>query len=289
MALAFFEANSNISWYLDDLTVLDEESSLKNEKIVVFAHPLLGRILVLGSEIQHIESLTQIYHETLVHLPTCFIRNLETVLILGGGDLYAAKEVLKYTSVKKLVLIEHDELVIEVMKRNYHHANEVLSDPRIDLRIDDAFEFLKDTNMRFDLVISDCVDILEVMKSTEVDLFNLIRSVTNPEGVCADLVYRHIFERKTTIDTINQLKLNNQGSVFSLVTIPEYSGVMHILAIWGDNENLNQNTPSSINTEHIQWLRNNDLRCDYFNPQFLNYYLYLPPYLKQILDGIKNF
>ena len=52
----------------------------------------------------------------LVHLPIAFIPIISEVLILGGGSLFAAYEVLKYSSVKNVILCDYDHEVIELME-----------------------------------------------------------------------------------------------------------------------------------------------------------------------------
>lgn len=48
------------------------------------------------------------YHEYLVHPLLTIPGNRENVLILGGGDGLAAREVLKYDDVKKIHLVDID-------------------------------------------------------------------------------------------------------------------------------------------------------------------------------------
>src|SRR5882724_9584850 len=87
------------------------------QKIVVYRHPILGRVLVLNDELHHVEAWQAHYHEPLVHLPASFIPALKRVLILGGGCLFAAREVLKYSTIESVEQVEHDPAVIRLMQR----------------------------------------------------------------------------------------------------------------------------------------------------------------------------
>jgi spermidine synthase len=44
------------------------------------------------------------YHEALVHIPMSLVKNRQEILILGGGNGLAAREILKYKDVKRVTL-----------------------------------------------------------------------------------------------------------------------------------------------------------------------------------------
>jgi len=75
-----------------------------------------------------------IYHELLVHIPAQLVENPKRILILGGGDGLAAREALKYTSVKEVQLVDIDPDIINLAKNNdilSNLNNHSLSDARI--------------------------------------------------------------------------------------------------------------------------------------------------------------
>ena len=98
-----FYEREPVSLYLDNLTVIEEIQS-PHQYIQLMNHPWLGKVLIINGEIQHIEKYQTLYHEMLIHLPAAFVPEVSSVLILGGGSLFAAHEVLKYPSIKKVIL-----------------------------------------------------------------------------------------------------------------------------------------------------------------------------------------
>lgn len=100
--MRFYE-NEPVSLQLSNLTTIESYHSSK-QNIQLLNHQWLGKILIINGEIQHIENYQPLYHELLVHLPAAFVPNIQNVLILGGGSLFAAFEVLKYPSVKHVTL-----------------------------------------------------------------------------------------------------------------------------------------------------------------------------------------
>jgi len=78
-----------------------------------------GKILFLDNEIQLSELDEFIYHEMFC-FPALFSHpNPKRVLIIGGGDLLLAKQVLKYSEVKFLDLVELDSYVIKFCLKHF--------------------------------------------------------------------------------------------------------------------------------------------------------------------------
>ncbi len=101
------------------------------------------------------------YHETLVH-PTMEQANpIDDVLILGGGDGVAAKEVLKYKEVESITLVDLDPAVVELAKTNEKllKLNEhALDNEKVTVVHQDGYNFLEETDRIFDVIIIDLPD-----------------------------------------------------------------------------------------------------------------------------------
>lgn len=272
--LRFFEEN-NISLQLSDLTIIEQHESGKS-MIELYRHKLLGKVLVINNEIQHIEAWQPLYHELVVHIPVSFIPEIRQVLILGGGSFFAAREVLKYDSVERVVMVDYDGDVISIIKNNYDHVAPIISNKKFTLVAADINDFLKENRIKFDLILNDAVDLLEYGN----DMYAKLGSQLTPNGVCSDVVYRHIFEGEKCQRTIIQLQ-KKYNCAFSLIAIPEYPGIFHLLSMWSTNSTVSQVAKTITNEIQKGWLANKNCPCELFNPSFLNYYLYLPPYLKR--------
>jgi spermidine synthase len=260
-----------------------------HRRISIFLHPELGKVFVLGSEIQHVEAWAPLYHEPLIHLPASFVPKVKDVLILGGGTLYAASEALKYRSVERVVVVDRDPLVARTVGRYYSHAKKCFADPRFSLVRGDAYTSLSRLRCKFDLVINDGADLLEVIRgpsslTRRTDCFSAMKLALHSGGVCADVVYRHVFERSRTTRTLKLLA--PRGNVaLSLVFLPEYHGVLHMLLMWGRaSSRVSQNANQPTNREQNRWLETPSLSpCEYYDPRFLAYYFYLPRYIREAI------
>eukprot|EP00435_Cladocopium_sp_Y103_P076359 s154_g100.t1 len=78
-----------------------------------------------------LEKDEHIYHERLVHVPLLLCPKPRRVVICGGGNGGAAREVLKHKSVKEVFLIEIDPAVRNAAKRFIQAQSAALSDSRV--------------------------------------------------------------------------------------------------------------------------------------------------------------
>jgi spermidine synthase len=278
---------------LDQLTLVACRQGIYG-RITLFRHPELGKVFVLNGEIQHVEAWAPLYHEPLVHLPASFVKEVKEVMIFGGGTLYAASEVLKYKSVERVVVFDHDHQVPEIAAEYYNHARACFNDSRFTLIHEDAYSSVERFRNRFDLIINDSTDLISAKsqayrRRSRSNLFLVMTKALKPTGVCADVIYRHLFERQRILHTIRSLQRSTRFAL-SLVFLPEYHGILHVLSIWGGRaSSVTQTLLRTKNKEQSDWVRNPAKSpCVYYDPRFLQYYLYLPPYLKIALAAKKR-
>ena len=101
------------------------------------------------------------YTESLVY--PALGNGARSVLVLGGGDGLAARELLRQPGVEKIVQVELDPAVIELARTALRDANGgALDNPRVQIVIDDAMNWLRAPERRpsagFDAVIVDLPD-----------------------------------------------------------------------------------------------------------------------------------
>lgn len=277
-----FYEQEPVSLYLDDLDVLEDFNSDK-QHIQLFLHPWLGKVLVINGEIQHIEKYQTLYHEMLVHLPASFVPHIENVLILGGGSLYAAYEVLKYPTVNRVVLCDHDSAVLNVMKKYYPHADSVVHDQRFKHIMQDAHEFVQKCTDSFELIINDCFNLAADSLLYNHSFYSTLLNLCSSEGVCVDIIYRHIFDRPTTVSTLNYLH-TQKNLALSLVVVPEYPGILHLETIWGKSSYISQSAKQTVNDVQVSLSKQKSTMFNYFTPLNLAAYLYLPPYIRGMFN-----
>ncbi|MBX9797281.1 polyamine aminopropyltransferase [Sphingomonas sp.] len=101
------------------------------------------------------------YHEALVHPALGRVERPRHVLILGGGDGLAAREVFRHPGVERVTLVDLDGAVTRLFRDTPVLARlngGALSDRRLTVINDDAFRWVRRATDRFDAVIVDFPD-----------------------------------------------------------------------------------------------------------------------------------
>lgn len=147
----------------------------------------LGRSLVLDGKTQSTEADEFVYHEALVHPALIAHPGPRRVFIAGGGEGATLREVLRYRSVQQAVMVDIDQQVVEVCRRwlPRHHQG-AFDDPRTQLRFEDAYQFLADSEERFDAAFLDLTDPIEEGPAHPLftqEFLELVRDRLAPQGV----------------------------------------------------------------------------------------------------------
>ncbi|XP_071840470.1 spermidine synthase-like [Apostichopus japonicus] len=161
--------------------LIHEQSAFQD--VLVFKSTNYGNVLVLDGVIQVTERDEFSYQEMIVHIPMNSHPNPKRVLIVGGGDGGAAREVLKH-DIEEVVMCEIDKKVIEVSKKYLPSLAVSFADPRLTVHIGDGFEFMKKNQEAFDVIITDSSDPVGPAESLfQKSYFDLLKSALRPGGI----------------------------------------------------------------------------------------------------------
>lgn len=102
------------------------------------------------------------YHEPLVHIPMLLAgEGAKNVLLLGAGDGLAARDLLQHYSGCKITIVDLDKAVTDICASHplITGINQnALKNPAVTIVNDDAFNFIKNSNTRYDVVLIDLPD-----------------------------------------------------------------------------------------------------------------------------------
>jgi spermidine synthase len=181
----------------DALTSLAEDE-LYADPIVYSTSSAYQRILVtkntagfqlfLNGNLQFSSADEYRYHEALVHPAMSAHAAPRNVLILGGGDGLALREVLKYKSVEHVTLVDLDPKMTSLSRafpllaQLNHHAYD---DPRVRVVNQDAMIWIEQQRVQFDVAIVDFPDpsSFAVGKLFTTRFYRLLRARLTPDAI----------------------------------------------------------------------------------------------------------
>lgn len=203
------------------------------QKIMVLKTPQYGNMLAIDDVVQTTEEIDDesAYHESLVHLAvnSC-IRTPRTALLIGcdGGTL---REVVKYGCFEKIVVVDIDRTVIDIVKRFLPSIpNGAWEDPRVSLVIADGAKYATEARRQrkqFDVIIVDSPDPIGPASSLFKRTFYLdIAKVLSPDGVVIRQTGSSVFQPDEMPSNFRLMhEIFDTGDVRAFITsVPTYIG-----------------------------------------------------------------
>lgn len=146
------------------------------------------------------------YHEALV-LPALGVAGQAAqaplqVLVLGGGDGLAIRQILSFASIDRVDLVDIDRRVVELFRDRAALASlngGALSDSRVHARFEDAMAYLRHTEEKYDAIIMDLPDpsSVETNKLYAAEFFGLALARLTDRGVLVTQASSPFYARRT--------------------------------------------------------------------------------------------
>ncbi|CAL5364503.1 unnamed protein product [Camellia sinensis] len=234
---------------LEVKNILYKEKS-EYQEILVFECSTYGKVLVLDGIVQLTEKDECAYQEMITHLPLCSIQSPKTVLVVGGGDGGVLREISRHSSVELIDICEIDKMVIDVSNKFFPELSIGFEDPRVQLHIGDAVEFLRHApEGKYDAIIVDSSDPVVVhfnqklswpvrfylegpaQELVERSFFEMIARALRPGGVLCNMAESMWLHTHLIHDMISICRETFKGSVhYAWTSVPTYpSGVIGFL------------------------------------------------------------
>src|SRR5687767_13041875 len=226
----------------DSLTTLAEDALFADNIIYAKSSPYqrivvtkgkTGHSLFLNGNLQFNSFDEYRYHEALVHPAfAAFNGEPKRVLVLGGGDGLAVREVLKYKSVESVQLVDLDPMMTGLSKAVPALAelnNNALDDPRVSVMNADAFVWLDSAETQpFDIAIVDFPDpnnfALGKLYSTR--FYNLLKQKLKPDSSVVIQCTSPLIARRSYWSIIKTLESAGY-------TVKPYQTTVPSFGVWG--------------------------------------------------------
>ncbi len=157
--MVFSENISNVieNGLYRDRVILSEQTEY--QKIVITKHKDDLRLYIDGNcQFSTVDEYR--YHEALVHVPLTYAEKHDKVLILGGGDGLAARELLKYPETR-ITLVDLDKAMTDLCSNEPQITAvncDSLKSSRVRIINMDAYEYLENNQELYDVIIVDLPD-----------------------------------------------------------------------------------------------------------------------------------
>ena len=178
------------------------------------------------------------YHEALVHPGLAALPGARRVLVLGGGDGLAVREVLKYPGVKEVVLVDLDAEMTRLFSthpRLTRLNGGALSDARVKVVNADAFRWLDEGDGLFDFAIVDFPDPSNyaVGKLYTVAFYQLLAKHLSRDGLLVVQSTSPLFARRSFWSIVETLKTAGLGTHPYHLYVPSFGEWGFVLAAPG--------------------------------------------------------
>jgi spermidine synthase len=211
---------------------------------------------------QQLSSIDEdMYHEPLVHPAMKLAKHAQNVLILGGGDGCAAREVLKHKSVKDITIVDLDPAMTRLASTNsiLTDLNEhALSNEKVTVINQDGFTFLTKTAQFFDVIIIDLPDpkSVDLNRLYTREFYQLCARQLRPNGVVVTQAGSPYFATKAfecIHKTITAAGFSTAAMHNQILTMGEWGWIIGTKATLPVKEKLKELEYKDLNTN---WINN---------------------------------
>jgi spermidine synthase len=244
------------------------------QKLDMIETEQFGTMLVLDGMVMTTDVDEFVYHEMVTHVPLFTHPNPKKVLVVGGGDGGAIREVLKHPSVEKAVLVEIDGKVIEYSKKYLPNIAGELDNPRVEVQVDDGFMHIHNHKNTYDVIMVDSTEpVGPAAKLFEKGFYQGIYDALTEEGIFvaqsdnpwfhADLI-KKVFGDVRDIFPITRLYTCN---------IPTYPS-----GLWTFTLGSKKHDPAQVDPANIP-----DIETKYYTPELHRAAFVLPRFVRDLV------
>jgi len=240
-----------------------------------------GKILYLDGKLQVAEADEWIYHETLVHPAMLTHPEPKRVIIIGGGDGGALREVLKHPSVEEVELVELDPKVVDVVTKYMPEIpSGAFEDDRVKICYCDGRQRLKNGDGKYDVIICDVTDPMDQSAALYTREFYSVTSRRLAEkGILVTQAVSTFYYRNQFAMIYRALQ-----RVYRIIR-PAYAFVPSFGDTWAFINASNVLDPANMDMEEVRRrFEERRLKTRFYTPEIHSLLLYTPKHLRSFLE-----
>ncbi|GBC61303.1 polyamine aminopropyltransferase [Desulfonema ishimotonii] len=221
-----------------------------------------------------------VYHEMIAHVPLFVHPDPRRVLVIGGGDGGTVREILKHLGVEQVVMVEIDEMVVSACREYIPSVSCALSNPRLELRIEDGVRYVARTREKFDVVMVDSTDPI----GPATPLFNEafyadVARILSPDGVLISQAESPFYNQD-----IQRPMLMNQRPFFDRLHIYLFSNLTYPGGLWSFGFASKGLCP--VKDFRPERVAQSGIQTRYYNPSIHRSAFALPTFVSENLNGV---
>jgi len=245
------------------------------QSLAVLDTEQFGRMLVLDNIIQTTIKDEFVYHEMITHVALNTHAAPKKVLVIGGGDGGALREIIKHQFVEKAVHCEIDGAVIEASRRFLPEISCALDNPRVKIIIDDGIKHVRENKNTYDVIIVDSTDpVGPAVGLFSASFYREIFESLKDDGIFVAQTESPFYNR----DLIPRLYQDISGifpvARLYLAAVPTYAG-----GLWSFTMGSKKYDPLDVNISEIP-----QMDTKYYSPAIHRTCFVLPPFVKELLE-----
>ena len=258
------------------------DSRTDHQRLVIGETERFGVVAMLDGVTQVTMADEYVYHEMLSHVPILAHGRVRDVLVVGGGDGGMIEEIFKHPTIETVVMAELDATFIELARTYLPDLSRgAFDDPRLDVVIGDAKDFVARSDRRFDLVIVDSTDPIgpgEVLftPSFYADCHRVLR----PGGILVTQNGVPFFQPDELESTMRSFRALFRDATCYLAAVPTYVGGFMAFG-WGSDEPAHRSASIATLTERFSAA---GLDTRYYTPEVHRASFALPRFVLDIVD-----
>lgn len=245
------------------------------QSLAVLDTDQFGRMLVLDNIIQTNIADEFVYHEMITHVALNTHAAPKKVLVVGGGDGGAVREIIKHQSVEKAVHCEIDGAVIEASRRFLPEISCALDDPRVEIIVDDGIKHVKENKDTYDIIIVDSTDPIGPAEGLfSVSFYRDIFASLKDDGIFVAQTESPFFNRNLIPGLYKDIAGIFPVTRLYLAVIPTYPG-----GLWTFTMGSKKYDPLKSDISKIP-----PMDTKYYSPAIHQTCFVLPPFVKELLE-----
>ena len=253
-------------------TLHQEKTPFQN--LAVIETEQFGRMLVLDNVIQTTVKDEFVYHEMITHVALNTHAAPKKVLVIGGGDGGAVREIVKHQSIEKVVHCEIDGAVIDVSRKYLPEISCALNHPKVEIKVDDGIKHVRENKNTYDVIMVDSTDPVGPAEGLfSASFYKDIFDALNDDGIFVAQTESPFFNRELIPRLYQDISGIFPITRLFLANIPTYPG-----GLWTFTMGSKKYDPLDVDGSKFPQM---DTR--YYSPAIHRACFVLPPFIQELL------